>query len=361
MGGAERQFFELIKNINKGRFHVTVYLYAVNEPPFYADILNTPDIEVIVEPLNSRFKIIKILKAIYKIRKFLQKTPFDLVQTSLVMNDFLVRVAAIGLKGYKMKIIASMRNNFDNYQFYQKILEAIFIHRSHIVINSKHSAYQFEKFCLNKYNTNIHTILNGYDTNKFSRRSLVNNSIIFGNVGRMDSVKNQTQLLHALTNIKDSYSCYIIGDKGDQYHNLLDCIHNNGLEKSICLKSYVTNIEDYYKKFDVFVLTSLFEGCSNSLFEAMLSGCLCVVSQTANTDNLIVHGENGLVYDGSTVALTSCLNHVIQIFKTNEYEKICSNSFQFAYDNFKTSNMVNAYEILYNDVIAENNLHHKSQ
>ena len=75
------------------------------------------------------------------------------------------------------------------------------------------------------------------------------------------------------------------------------------------------DIEIYYLKFDVFILPSIYEGCPNVLFEAMLSKCLCIVSIGSNSDNFIIDGVNGLVYDGSDKDLKLKLMEAISIIQ----------------------------------------------
>jgi glycosyltransferase involved in cell wall biosynthesis len=64
-----------------------------------------------------------------------------------------------------------------------------------------------------------------------------------------------------------------------------------------------TEIEEWYRAADVFVLTSSREGLPNALLEAMASGLPCVASRLPGvTDTVIEHGTNGLLVDVDDVA-----------------------------------------------------------
>ena len=63
---------------------------------------------------------------------------------------------------------------------------------------------------------------------------------------------------------------------------------------------------------DIFVLPSLSEALSNSLMEAMASGCCPIVSRVGGNPELIAHGENGLLFEkGDAAGLAEALRQVI--------------------------------------------------
>ena len=110
-------------------------------------------------------------------------------------------------------------------------------------------------------------------------------------------------------------------------------------------------IESYYKRFNIFVLSSVYEGCPNVLFEAMLSRCLCIVSEGANTDHFIQDGVNGLVYDGSTSMLVTKLETAIELIRNGNSGTIAENGNRYARENFALSQMVRSYEIAYERIL----------
>lgn len=64
---------------------------------------------------------------------------------------------------------------------------------------------------------------------------------------------------------------------------------------------------------DVFVLPSLSEALSNSLMEAMASGCCPIASRVGGNPELIQQGENGLLFEkGDAEGLAIALRHVIK-------------------------------------------------
>ena len=56
-------------------------------------------------------------------------------------------------------------------------------------------------------------------------------------------------------------------------------------------------LPDVYRGADIFIIPSLFDNSPNALFEAMASGLPCVGSDTGGINEIIRHGETGLLFD----------------------------------------------------------------
>ncbi|MDY0361373.1 MAG: glycosyltransferase [Desulforegulaceae bacterium] len=352
MGGAERQFLELLKGLNKKDFDVSLYLYAENEPLFYNEIYNIEGIKIHREKVNSKFKVLKIFKATFNIRKFIKTNKFDLIQTSLVMNGALVRLAALGIPHYKNKIITSIRKNFDKYPLYEKIIESVLLINSYTITNTNYSAEKFKNFLKGYFNNKILYIYNGFNTKRFLKKKYEpRNTITIGSVGRMTKEKNHIQILRVLSSLEKSFEVFIIGDLGTERIKLDNYKDKNLKQYDVKIMSHIHDIENYYKKMDIFILPSLYEGCPNVLFEAMLSGCFCIISENANTDDFIVNGVNGLVYDNTDSGLKKCIEETCELYPTDEGKKIIDNGYLYAKENFSIEKMINSYDFLYKKIL----------
>jgi glycosyltransferase involved in cell wall biosynthesis len=268
----------------------------------------------------------------------------------LFHNGFWVRLVAP--QRYSQRIIYSIRNDLQDGPRFFLFFEQILIRRSYAITNSLKARDQFRALVGEKYHHRILNIYNGFEIDRFNLDAApqVEEKIIIGTVGRQTTQKNQIQVLEAIKQISEKYSLhfYLIGDKTkDGYKVNKTYVTNNGLEKSVTILDSQSEIESYYKRFNIFVLASFYEGCPNVLFEAMLSRCLCIVSQGANSDHFVQDGINGLVYDGSTSMLVTKLEAAIDLLRNRDFARIVENGNRYAQENFTLSRMVNSYKSAY--------------
>jgi glycosyltransferase involved in cell wall biosynthesis len=87
-----------------------------------------------------------------------------------------------------------------------------------------------------------------------------------------------------------------------------------GLTGRIMLPGRAGNTSDWYRRADLYVMSSHYEGFPNALCEAMAHGC-AAVSFDCDTGprDIIRHGENGLLVSpvGDSQALSSALDELM--------------------------------------------------
>ena len=69
-----------------------------------------------------------------------------------------------------------------------------------------------------------------------------------------------------------------------------------GQERRIAFTGAVGDVTPYLKEADVYVSTSVSEGMSNALLEAMSSGVMPVVSRVSGADDLVEEGVSGFLF-----------------------------------------------------------------
>ena len=351
-GGAERQTINLITALDYTRYDITLILYA-NTEIFYKEIRELP-IHLSVHLSPNVCKLFRTIRNVLYLRRILAKNDFDILHTLLFHNGFWVRLLAP--QRYSQRIIYSIRNDLQDGSKFYLFFEKFLIRRSYAITNSIKARDQFRALVGEKYHYKILNIYNGFEIKRFNLDAppQVEEKIIIGTVGRQTAQKNQIQILEAIKRIAEKYSLhfYLIGDKAkDGYKVNETYVITNGLEKYVTILDSQSKIESYYKRFNIFVLASFYEGCPNVLFEAMLARCLCIVSQGANSDHFVQDGINGLVYDGSTSMLVTKLEAAIDLVRNGNCARIVGNGNRYALENFSLSKMVNSYENTYEKVI----------
>ena len=111
---------------------------------------------------------------------------------------------------------------------------------------------------------------------------LINNELLIGNVGSLETQKNQLFLLDIFYEYlkKNEKSKLIIIGNGSLQNAIREKIHALGIDDSVLLVGSVFNVNDYLNAMDIFVFPSLFEGLGISLVEAQCNGLKCLVSDT---------------------------------------------------------------------------------
>jgi glycosyltransferase involved in cell wall biosynthesis len=88
---------------------------------------------------------------------------------------------------------------------------------------------------------------------------------------------------------------FVILGEGELRSSLERQIKESHLDKHVFLPGFRADILSFIKSFDVFVMSSLFEGLGTSLLDAMALSKPTVASDTGGIPEVVSHGETGLL------------------------------------------------------------------
>ncbi len=114
-------------------------------------------------------------------------------------------------------------------------------------------------------------------------------------VARFDIPKDQLKLIKSIipiTNIRLN----LIGDGP----NLLECrkyVDDLGIQNKVIFHGFVSNVRDFIKNMDIFILISNYEGFPISTIEAMSVGMPIIISNVGGASEAVINGENGYLVD----------------------------------------------------------------
>jgi glycosyltransferase involved in cell wall biosynthesis len=134
--------------------------------------------------------------------------------------------------------------------------------------------------------------------------------ILFGTVGRLDPVKDHRTLLHAFAPIArlDCPAYLLIVGDGPMRDDIGALVAELGIGNKVFLLGERQDIPKLLKALDVFTLTSIAEGISNTVLEAMASGLPVVATRVGGNPELVEHGRTGqLIASRDVPGLTSAL------------------------------------------------------
>lgn len=171
----------------------------------------------------------------------------------------------------------------------------------------------------------------------FSSQRVHPSKFILG-VGRLSYEKGFDQLIEAYSRIKSTGTDLLIAGEGIELEALQKQVDSLRLGSSVQLIGSKTNLQDYYRQAEVFVLPSREEGYPNALVEAMSIGCPSIAMDCEfGPSEIINHGKNGLlIEDRSIKKMSESIFNVLSdpILKAN------------LADNARLINQTNALEVI---------------
>lgn len=134
-------------------------------------------------------------------------------------------------------------------------------------------------------------------------------------VGEVNKNKNHELGIRAIAQLKDTipHLFYVVVGRGSLMEALKKLSANLGVEKQVIFTGYRSDISSFYHMADMFFFPSHREGLSVALMEAMASGLPVVCTKIRGNEDLIVHGKDGILIDGSVgdavQAIAYMVNH----------------------------------------------------
>ena len=110
-------------------------------------------------------------------------------------------------------------------------------------------------------------------------------------VARLEAEKNQEIVIDCMEELKEKkYSLYFVGD-GDNRQLLQQKIEEKKLQSQVKLLGEKTNVEDYYRASDVFILPSKYEGFGHVYLEALACGLPCIAAKSNPPETITASSE----------------------------------------------------------------------
>lgn len=168
----------------------------------------------------------------------------------------------------------------------------------------------------------IRQIYNGVDTDLFRPRAgpRPSGQFVIGTVGRMQTVKNQLDLVRAFVEVAQrsrtdplNLRLVMIGD-GPLREAAQGMLADAGMAELAWLPGTRSDIAEQMAQMDLFVLPSLNEGISNTILEAMACGVPVIATRVGGNPELVIDGETGTLVPASS---PSALADAIQIYMEN--------------------------------------------
>lgn len=172
--------------------------------------------------------------------------------------------------------------------------------------------------------------------------------------GRIEVIKNLPLLVEgfALAYGKNpNLHLHIIGD-GTQKKRVQELVKTYGITGAVNFVPPTSDIFSVIREFDVFVNTSLAEGMSNSMLEALQLGKLVVSTQVSGTAEIIDEGAGGFIIpDYTPESVAETILKAAYYYAAN-HDQVYRHNIRKAEECFSMESIIANYEALYKKLLA---------
>ncbi len=268
-GGSERVVASLANKFNDLGHEITVIVVDNGDQNVYPtnSNINFFHIKKYKKPLFD------LLFRVIKIRRYLKISNPDVVIPFTTQKNVSTLLATIFTKH---KVIISERNNpyLDPKNKSLRFLRKILYFKSDGIVFQTDEAKEFFSKKIQDRSCIIFNPINEdlplpYKGERAKRIVMVN---------RLEKEKNIYMAIEAMKLVVSEYPEYILDiyGKGQLKDEIQNYINRNGLQKNIFLKGFSNEVYNEIKNASIFLLTSNYEGMSNSLIESMGLGLACI-------------------------------------------------------------------------------------
>jgi len=252
-------------------------------------------------------------KSYYRLIKILRQFSPDILHTKLVHADLVGRLA--GRVGNVPVVLSTVENahEWENLKGLKGIIKAmtyrytLLLNKGKVIPVSFHIASLLEKKC-NIHKDIIEVIENAVDTKYYAPCSIDNTKALrkkfgieadcfcVGVIGTLSPIKDHKTFLEAASRIiqRIENTRFLIVGRGNVGELQRYC-KQLGIANSVLFLGPRRDIRDILCMLDVFVLSSLSEGLSMTLLEAMSMQKGVVVTAVAGNRRLVTHGKTGFL------------------------------------------------------------------
>ena len=324
----------------KHNIKFTFLTFGDHEDLEFADKLDNFEIIPIYKYIKkSDFKIFNFLKTIYitfKLKALLSNN--SLIKTNQqngawigLILKFLIKKPLIIRTGYNLYEFSKNEKRSIYVRFFYYILTKIsLLYSDSYLVTSKADKVNLKEVFGEKGNVLhfpnwVDSIVDNRESNRYENKVL--------SVGRLETQKNFSEIIESLKN--ENIDIDIVGE-GSQKDSLLKFSKLNNVELNILEKMGFKDLKNIYKKYKIFISSSIFEGNPKVVLEAMANGCLVIARKNMNVEEIIKHNQNGIIYNSNEE-----LKEQVKFYLENENER--KNLVKNSIKTIKTNNLLDIH------------------
>ncbi|MFA0337323.1 glycosyltransferase [Vibrio breoganii] len=332
-GGGERVFVNLANDFYNRPMVEVDFIVGSDQGPNKARL----DDRIKITKLSNRCNSISIILNSYKFFYYLIKKSPDVVFSTLELSNAL-NVSLVRLYNFlyrkNVKVITREANNlYDSgrneikkskgARLSEKFYNMNVSHVSSIIANSpdtKKDVIDFRKVSSDLVKVIPNPVLDAINTEK-AVISKNNNLLRLVSVGRLTLQKNYNFAIKVVEelNRRGFQVRYDIYGTGEEIDNLKAEVESRSLGHAVLFKGYSDSISSNLEVYDVFILTSLWEGFGNVIVEALANGLPVVSSNCPGGPKYIIDNSSlGIISDFNVNSFADSITEVIHSDTTSK-------------------------------------------
>lgn len=367
MSGVQKAMLDILKRLDRNKYQITILCNAEGELTAAAARLNIdyiilPELKREINPLFDVFAFIKLIRLIKQNR-------FLLVHTHSSKSGFIGRLAARAA-GAKCVVHTVQGFAFHEYSsrlatFVIGLMERIAgLVTDHIIFVNHYDRKVAMTMRLGAAERMV-TIPNGIDLSQFHPDATVpvpsdllgiqKSGGIVGMVARLWEQKAPQDFIRSIpvvVNAIPDAKFLVIGD-GHLKNQLVKLSQELNVSDNVLFLGWRQDVKALLQMLDVFVLTSLWEGLSVSILEAMASGKPVVATQIKGNNELVIDGETGFLVPAKNPQMVG--EKVLSLLMNRTLaQKMGLKGYQRVRENFSIENTVSKINQLYDTLLMKN-------
>ncbi len=351
LSGVQNVMLYLLDNLPKDKYEI--YVASLNGGPLVEEVKKRGYTHIELKYIRRNLSLLDI-PAFFELYRLIKSHGFDIVHTHGAKPGFWGRIAARLAKVPKVIHTHHGVPYHQNQFFLARLLymSAEFIasrFASRVVfMNKKEYDLSVKYHLVPKKKATI--IYNGYPVKDvIIPPKKDNEKFIIGNVARFEKQKNHLNVIDIAIKVclKRKDIDFVFVGSGSLYKSMLERIIKIKMQNRIHLVGWDKHPDKWYKKFDVFLMFTLWEGMPLAVMEAMNYYLPIVASDIPGNDEL-VSNENGFLFKlNEKKKLIDLLVKLPEM--KEELKKKGEKSHKILKEKFNLAKFVKRYSELYND------------
>ena len=351
-GGAERQLVTIVKSTNPQKYSVAVC--CLSNSGAMADELQQAGFTIHILGKCKGFDF----KLLFKLTGLLLSRKIDILHTHIFTANFWGRLAALFVPG--LSVVQHEHSHFTLQSGFRRLIERILVVKSNIIIAVSADLHKCFSRKIRDLHNKLKLIPNGsIVVDELSQVETTTQSRFYSKIktvaiiGSLEPRKDHQTFLRAakIVHERNPKTRFLVIGDGPLRSTLESQAKFLDFNGNLQFTGWQSDIPTLLKNIDVYVSSSLTEGISLALLEAMAANVPVVCTNVGGTPEIIKHGERGLlVKKQNSKELAKAITDIIENPKMGS--RVAQRGREFVLQNFSAKRMISQVESIYSEICS---------